>query len=73
MPFERPMQDMKNALQEKFPGKNIGLKLLKEFYLPLFKSGYITKLYFKHDWKTSMGARWEHKQAKKLGLEIIYL
>lgn len=50
-----------------------GSHLLDAFYLPIFKSGDITTLNFIPNWKSSFGARWEHEQALRLGIEIIYL
>lgn len=47
--------------------------LLQDFYLPIFESGFIKTLYFLPDWQTSYGARWEHAQGKRLGIEIVYL
>lgn len=47
--------------------------LMQEFYLPLFNSGLIKKLYFIHGWESSEGARWERQQAQRLGMEIIDL
>lgn len=47
--------------------------LLEEFYLPLLKSGLIGLICFMPDWKSSFGARWEHKQAKRLKIDIMYL
>lgn len=47
--------------------------LLREFYLPIFESGFIKTLYFLSDWQTSTGARWEHEQGKRLNIEIVYL
>lgn len=48
-------------------------QLLEEFYLPIFSSGHVARLYFIHGWDTSTGAVWEHQQAQQRGLEIIYL
>lgn len=48
-------------------------KLLHEFYLQIFESGFIKKKNFIHDWKSSWGANFEHNQAEKLGIEIMYL
>ena len=67
MPFEVPMQRIKKDV------KGYDKRILNEFYLPIFKSGKIKKLIFLPDWKSSKGARWEHRQAKKLGIEIVHL
>jgi len=42
------------------------------FYLPLFRDGHIDELYFLKGWDSSRGAIWEHEQAQKLGLKIVY-
>ena len=67
MPFEDPMQSLKT----KPDGKSENI--LIDFYQPIFKSGYIKKLYFMPDWESSKGARWEHDLANELGIEIVYL
>ena len=69
MPFEMPIQEMRKKLN------HIGYDtvLLNEFYLPLFESGLFRTVYFLPDWETSVGSRWEHEQAKRLGLAIVYL
>lgn len=46
--------------------------LLNEFYLPIFESGHVSRLYFIPGWESSKGANWEHQQAQRLGLEIVY-
>ena len=69
MPFEMPMQRIKENLK---PGE-YPESILTDFYLPLFKSGYITRFYFMPNWKTSHGAQWEHGLAQELGIEIKYL
>lgn len=50
-----------------------GQGLLEQFYLPLFESGLVDTLYFIPGWESSKGARWEHAQAKRLGITIVYL
>ncbi len=69
MPFEMPMQKLKKDLK---PGE-YAYSILDDFYLPLFKSGNISALYFMPNWQTSKGAQWEHELAKDLGIEIKYL
>lgn len=65
--FQDRMQDIK----AKQP--NGREQLLHDFYLPLFEKGLIQKLYFLRNWEASEGARWEHQQAERLGMEIIHL
>jgi len=68
IPFQAAIHRIKAAL-----GATSNFQLLHEFYLPLFEAGLIKGLYFLPDWQTSQGATWEHEQAKRLGLEIVYL
>ncbi len=44
--------------------------ILTEFYLPIFKSGRVVKMFFRPDWKSSIGSRWERKKARLLRIEI---
>ncbi len=69
MPFEQPMQRVKAGL----PLDQYPTILLDEFYLPIFESGLIQKLQFMPEWESSFGARWEHAQAERLGIEIAYI
>lgn len=48
-------------------------ELLQGFYWPIFRSGFVQTLYFMHGWEASHGAQWEHDQAQRFGLEIVYL
>lgn len=68
MPFEEPMHKMimVNSEREYFED------ILTDFYLPLFESGNIKELHFLSGWKSSRGAMWEHEQAKRLKIKIIY-
>ena len=68
LPFELPMQKIKN--DPEYTGED---DLLELFYLPIFESGLIKSIYFMSQWKTSYGALWEHEQAQRLGIGIIYL
>lgn len=68
VPFEGPMQRIKGLNNH-----SNNLRLLEDFYLPLFTFGSIQILYFLPDWQSSHGARWEHEQALRLGISIVYL
>ena len=68
LPFEKVMWRIM-----KTPYYNNGYQLLDKFYLPIFESGLVETLYFIPGWKGSLGTTWEHEQAKRLGLQIIYL
>lgn len=72
LPFEAPMHKIMRRLA-KASGKKYDKRILLDFYLPIFKSGLIEIFYFLPGWRTSFGARWEHRQAKKLGIKIVYL
>jgi len=69
VPFEATMQRLKTLLE----GEKYSMKLLEDFYLPIFEKHLVDRLYFLPDWQSSTGARWEHQQASRLGLEIMYL
>ncbi|MEW6617186.1 MAG: hypothetical protein AB1333_02080 [Patescibacteria group bacterium] len=68
IPFEDAMQRIKQNPQ--YQG---AMQLLGEFYLPIFKSGFIKKMNFIKGWEGSFGATWEHSIAAALGIEIFYL
>lgn len=68
MPFEPPMWRINRT-----PYCRGSMHLLEEFYLPIFKSGLISTLFFLNSWETSVGASWEHEQAIRLNLKIVYL
>jgi len=65
-PFEEPMQRIKNTAVK------YDYDLLNQFYLPIFESGHIKKMFFMHDWQSSTGANWEHEQMIRLGIEKVY-
>lgn len=67
MPFEKPMQQLKESI----PGFRD--TILDHFYLPILESGKISELYFLPGWETSFGAQWEHTQGKRLGIKITYM
>lgn len=69
MPFEVPMQRLKVSMTNDLCEKSI----LVDFYKPIFESGNISIFYFIKNWESSNGAKWEHNEAKKLGVEIKYL
>jgi len=71
MPFEIPMQKLK--LKTNLSREEANQKLLDDFYLPIFKSGFIKTFYFLPGWESSHGAKWEHEKAKEFGRDIVYL
>src|SRR3989344_544510 len=62
MPFEVPMQELRMASQ--MTREETNRMLLESFYLPLFESGLIKKLYFICGWESSQGSKWEREKAK---------
>ena len=68
MPFEDDLERIYKSNPEMQ-----GARLLEEFYLPLFEDGWIKLLCFLPRWESSVGARWEHSQAERLGIPRIYL
>ncbi|MBS3094339.1 nucleotide pyrophosphohydrolase [Candidatus Pacearchaeota archaeon] len=72
VPFEKAIQKIR-ANQSHLSQEESNTLLLEGFYLPIFKSGFIKKLFFISGWESSQGARWEHEKAKEFGIEIIYL
>ncbi len=69
IPFEAPMRRIMSSRE--LAGYDHAL--LNDFYLPIFESRLVHKFYFLPDWKSSFGARWEHEQGLRLGIDIEYL
>ena len=65
MPFEPHLHRIWEESAAKDPNE-----LLESFYGTIFKSGKIKQLNFIPGWKTSLGARWERKTARKLKIKI---
>ncbi|MCL5017470.1 MAG: DUF4406 domain-containing protein [Patescibacteria group bacterium] len=68
MPFERPIWKI-----QRISYCEGGYNVLDSFYLPIFESGLIKAFYFIRGWESSFGAKWEHGQAKRLKIKIVYL
>ena len=68
MPFEKILQKLKDKFGDSEEEKN--KIMLDKFYLPIYKSGLITKMYFIHGWESSHGARWERGIAQKYNILI---
>lgn len=73
LPFENDLYRLRRELSKTRPQKRVDRELLNDFYLPIFESGLVASFFFIPDWKTSFGARWEHRQLERLRLTIIYL
>lgn len=48
-------------------------RILDEFYMPIFECRLVDELHFLPGFHTSIGASWEHEQAMRLGLKVVYL
>ncbi len=70
MPYEEALHRIRD--QSVGPGVYDN-QLLEEFYLPLFESGKVEKMFFIPGWESSFGARWERGHAQRLGIEIFDL
>lgn len=70
LPFELSMQRIKAIVE---PSSEYPVRLLSEFYGPIFENKLVDTLFFLPDWQTSRGASWEHEQATRVGLEVVYL
>ena len=68
LPFEPHLLRIKGSEYH-----NGELQLLEEFYGPIFNSRLVKTLYFIRGWKSSFGSSWEHKEAKRLKIRIVYL
>ena len=68
MPFEDDMERI-----YKYDPELQGLRLLEEFYLPIFKTNLISMLLFLPGWQNSVDANWEYGQSKKLEIPTIRL
>jgi len=68
-PYDAAMQRIKEKISPTVYFQGV----LTDFNLPIFEDGGIQRIYFMPDWQSSMGATWEHAQAQRLGIEIVYL
>ncbi|XOU94186.1 MAG: hypothetical protein ACNFW9_05070 [Candidatus Kerfeldbacteria bacterium] len=66
-PFDDKMSEIKNNIWNK---DEYCMPLLEDFYLPLFRGGYIQEVFFLSDWQSSFGAKWEHDQCKIFKIKI---
>lgn len=67
-PLDGKMNDFVSHIINGYP-----MPILEEFYLPIFQSGKIKKLFFIKGYESSFGASWEHDRGNELGIKIIYL
>ena len=69
MPFEREMDRIeKESYDDRDQARD---DILNKFYLPIFESRLVKTLNFIPGWKSSIGARWERKTARKLKIKIV--
>jgi len=69
MPFQPHMDRIRKTLGDSYDQSG----LLDSFYLPLFKSGYLGRMYMIHDFQSSFGSRWEHTIALDFSVERVLL
>lgn len=67
LPFEDKFSVMARSYKGYF------MPILEEFFLPIFQSGKVDKIWFMKDWQSSTGAKWEYEQAKKFGIETLFM
>ncbi len=63
LPFENKFAELARNSEGYF------MPILEDFFLPLFQSGKISKIWFMPNWQTSTGAKWEFEIADKLKIE----
>ena len=70
-----PFQGAMDRMYKEWIKTNSGyfMPILDDFYTPIFRLGYIQIFYFIPGWEYSFGARWEHDQFHKFGIEVKYL
>ncbi|EKD24597.1 MAG: hypothetical protein ACD_80C00194G0016 [uncultured bacterium (gcode 4)] len=64
--FEEPMERIKDTTA------GYDHRILNQFYLSIFESKHIKKMFFMQDWESSTGANWEHEQMIRLDIKRIY-
>jgi len=69
LPFERAFDRIMN----KYEVKDYDTPILYEFYGPIFELKKIKKAYFIPGWRNSIGAKWEYRHARKVGIKTILL
>lgn len=71
---QMPLESAMSRIQEKnYTDPNQARNdILNQVYLPIFESGRIKMLIMLPGWESSIGARWEHEQGKRLGILTLY-
>jgi hypothetical protein len=71
MPFEKSIQTLRKKYGSDAREQN--QIILDKFYLAIYSSGLISKMFFMHGWESSHGAKWERSIAQEKKIEIIDL
>lgn len=69
---QRPFESVIKRLSPEHTETSYDLRILTDFYEPLFRSGRVGCLLFLPGWETSRGARWERQMGRSLGLRVEY-
>ncbi len=73
MPFEDKMVELYLEWHRQNPAEEYCTPILNDFYEKVFLSGKVSALHFIHGWESSFGARWEHGNCDRWGIEKRYL
>ena len=73
MPFEDKIVELYRQWHLDNPTEKYCMPILDEFYDRLFSAGKVGSLHFIHGWGGSFGAKWEHDNCDRWGIERHYL
>jgi len=73
MPFEDRIAELYKEWHADNPKEKYCMPILNDFYHEIFSTGKVSSLHFIYGWDSSFGARWEHDNCDKWGIERHYL
>lgn len=73
MPLEARLIYLCQKWRAENPGAGYCMSVLTDFYGPVFRSGKVDRMFFRPDWQSSFGARWERETVSGLGFFIVDL
>jgi hydrogenase maturation factor len=68
MQFEGRMEELHEPIDNGYD-----VRILQDFYDPIFQSGWIKRKFFIPGWETSRGSVWERQTAAELGIDVFDL